>query len=179
MQTVNRRAHQLFLFNPLHNDFVAGEVAIFPTAVTRQKALKQYIYLLCFIALPMIVIITVLVALIGYRIELLLLVQLFTAAITCAYFILNRYFCDRVLRYHGTVLYGEVLRQEVLPSIQTIGSGSTTRIIYRFMTPDEQVIIDSVDMLSLMNRLPDGRKYPEAGVQIAVLYANKNNHKLL
>lgn len=179
MQQRKRTGSRLFLFNTLHEDFVEDTDTDFPTAVTRKKAVRQYVFLMLVIAFPMIIAITVLVAIAGFRIEFLLVVELVTALITCAYFVLKRYLQDRVLRYKGQVIYGEIIRQEILPAYGNIGTSTFTRIYYRFLTPDNERKISSIDLADVMHRMPDGRKYPEAGTPIAILYANENNYKLL
>lgn len=170
---------RLFLFRPVHEPFVMGQLTELPTAVTRKKAVRQYVFLMFAIATPMIIIITGLVALAGYDFELLLLVEITTALITCAYFVLRRYLQDRLLRHQGKIVYGEIVRHEMLPGYANMGSAIITRIFYRFKTLDDNHITTSVDLAYAMNRLPDGRKYPEPGTQVAVLYVNEKNHRLL
>ncbi|MEL6403177.1 MAG: hypothetical protein AAFR81_02330 [Chloroflexota bacterium] len=171
--------NHLFLFRPIHQPFVMGELDTLPTAVTRKRAVRQYVFLMFIIAAPMIAIITSLVAFAGYDYEWLFLVQVATALLTCAYFVLRRYLQDRILRHNGKVLYGEVIRHEMLPGYANISSSIITRIFYRFKVADDAYVVDSVDLGYAMNRLPDGRKYPEPGTSIAVLYANEKNHRLL
>ena len=163
----NRARNHLFLFNTLHEDFVNGNEEEFPSAVTRKKAVRQYVFLMFVIALPMVLAITLLVAVAGFPIEFLLLVELVTAFSVCAYFVLQRYLRDRVLRHEGVVVYGEIVRQELLPVYGNMGTSIVTRIFYRFMTPENERKIASVDLSNITHRMPDGRKYPEAGTPIA------------
>lgn len=172
-------AQRLFLFDPMHNDFVEGEVNSLPTAVTRKIAVRQYVYLMFLVASPLILLITVLVAMAGYQVQLLLIVEIITALVTCAYFVLKRYLQDRVLRHHGNIVYGEIVRHEILPTYSGVNSGIITRIFYRFITPDNERIINWIDYEQIANRLPDGRTFPEVGTPVAILYANEKNHKLL
>ena len=157
--TLNR----LYLFNLVHQEFVEGKLAVFPTAVTRKIAVRQFVYLFLLIALPMVLFITVMIAWAGYQIEFLLLVELVTALVSCAFFVLRGYLKDRVLRYKGNVIYGEVIRQEEMPGYANIGTSTITRIFYRFINPQEKTVIDCIDLNHVMHRLPDGRKYPEPG----------------
>ncbi|GAB5491507.1 MAG: hypothetical protein Phog2KO_17220 [Phototrophicaceae bacterium] len=168
----------LYIFNLIHNDFVKGDESVLPTAVTRKIAVRQYVFLMLVIALPIIILITSLVAIAGYPIDLLLLVELLTALIACAYFVLTRYLKDRELRRKGQIIYGEVIRHDILP-YSDIGTITVTRIFYRFLTPEKERIIDFIDCPYIAQRLPDGRKYPPVGTAIAILYANNTNHKLL
>lgn len=168
----------LYLFNTIHNEFVNGDDSVLPTAVTRKIAVRQYVFLMLVIALPMMIIITSLVAIAGYHIELLLIVEFLTALVACAYFVLRRYFKDRELRYKGQIIYGEVIRQDILP-YSNIGTSTVTRIFYRFLSPEKERIINFVDCAYITQRLPDGRKYPPVGTTIAILYANETNHTLL
>ncbi|MEO1289207.1 MAG: hypothetical protein AAFV93_15695 [Chloroflexota bacterium] len=172
-------AQRLFLFNVAHRAFVEGNESTFPTAVTRKIAVRQYVFLMFVIASPLILAITVLVAMAGYPVQLLLIVEIITALATCAYFVLKRYLKDRVLRYQGNIVYGEVVRHEVLPTYSGARSGIVTRIFYRFVTPSNERLINWVDYEQIANRLPDGRQFPDIGTPVAVLYANDKNHKLL
>lgn len=178
-QPLSQLNRHLFLFRLIHEPFVTGELATLPTAVTRERAIRQYVFLIFVVAAPMIIIITSLVAFAGYEYEWLFLVQMMTALLTCAYFVLHRYLQDRILRHQGRVLYGEVIRHEMMPGYATMSSSIITRIFYRFKVADDAYVVDSVDLSFAMNRLPDGRKYPEPGTPIAVLYANDKNHRLL
>lgn len=179
MNPQKRNRNRLFLFNTIHENFVHGDDKHFPSAVTRKKAVRQYVFLMFVIALPMVLTITLLIAVAGFNIQLLLIVELVTALIICAYFVLRQYLRDRVLRYDGIIIYGEIVRQEMLPIYGSMGTSTVTRIFYRFATPDNERKIDSVDLSNITHRMPDGRKYPSAGTPIAVLYANDNNHRLL
>ncbi len=169
----------LYLFDINHRDFVSGNDAVLPTAVTRKIAVRQYVYLMFFVAFPLILLITLLVAIAGYHIEFLLVVELITALVTCAYFVLSRYLKDRELRYKGQILYGEIIRQDMLPSYSGIGTGTVTRLFYRFVTPENERIVNFVDCAYSAFRMPDGRKYPKVGTPIAILYASPKNHKIL
>lgn len=169
----------LFLFDTSHREFVAGNETVLPTAVTRKIAVRQYVYLMFFVAFPLILLITLLVAIAGYRIEFLLVVELLTALITCAYFVLSRYWKDRELRRKGDIIYGEIIRQDILPSYSGIGVSTITRLFYRFITPNKERTINFIECAHITNRMPDGRKYPKVGTPVAILYASKKNHKLL
>lgn len=169
---------RLFLFNLIHRDFVDGNTSI-TTLTTRKIAVRKYVFLMFFIALPLVITITVLIALAGYRIELLLITEILTALIASAYFILRQYLKDRVLRHQGDLVYGEIIRQEIIPRYSGLGANVVTRIFYRFSTPDSERIIRWVEFNNMTNHLPDGRKYPEVGTPIVILYANDSNHKLL
>ena len=136
---------RLFLFNLAHRDFVDGNDTHISTLTTRKIAVRQYVFLMFFVASPLIIIITVLIALAGYRIELLLITEIMTALIASAYFILRRYLKDRVLRHQGDLVYGEVIRHELLPRYSGIGASVVTRIFYRYSTPDSERIIRWID----------------------------------
>lgn len=171
--------NNLFLFNLLHQKFVQGETNILPTLITRQRAIRQYMFLMFLIAFPIIILITVLISMSGHRITLILPAELITALLTCAYFVCSWYLRDRKLRKQGQIIFGEVMRQEILPTYAKIGTSTITRIHYRFLTPNNERLINSIDFSSVIHRMPDGRKYPQAGTPVAVLYANEKNHKLL
>jgi|GEM_PF-6239180 len=179
MQQRQNTANRLYLFNINHRDFVEGVCDTLPTAVTRKVAIRQYVFLMFMLAFPMIITITVLVAMAGFQIQFLLVVELVTALLTCAYFVLKRYLQDRVLRYQGNIIYGEVIRQEILPGYSSIGTTTITRIFYRFLNADNERVIDCIDLTYIGHRMPDGRKYPDAGTPVAILYANDKNHKIL
>ena len=98
MQRQRYRRNPLYLFNMAHRQFVDGDVEQFPTAITGKFALQQFLYLFLLIALPMLIFITVMVAWAGYRVELLIVVELFTGLISCAYFVLRAYQRDQVLK---------------------------------------------------------------------------------
>lgn len=168
----------LYLLDMIHQDFVEGNESILPTAVTRKVAVRQYVYLMFFVAFPLIILITLLVSIAGYHIEFLLTVELLTSLVTCAYFVISRYIKDRELRRKGQIIYGEVIRQDIIPSY-SIGTSSITRIFYRFITPEKERIINFIDCAYIAHRLPDGRKYPKVGTSVAILYATDKNHKLL
>jgi hypothetical protein len=177
---VSRNQHSsLFLFNILHEDFVRDESTLLPTMITAQRAIRQYLFLMFLIAFPMMIAITLLISLTGHQILLLLALELLTALLTCAYFVSGWYLRDKKLLNKGQIVFGEVMRQEILPGYANIGTSTITRIHYRFVTPENERVINSIDLSSVMHRLPDGRKYPQAGTAIAVLYANEKNHKLL
>lgn len=171
--------NNLFLFNLLHEDFVQGTADCLPTLITRERAIRQYLFLMFLIAFPIIIITTFLISLTGHRITLILPAQLLTALLTCAYFVLGWYWRDKKLSKDGQLVFGEVLRQEILPSYPQIGTSTITRIHYRFLTPRNERVINSITLSNIMHRMPDGRKYPQVGTPIAVLYANPKNHKLL
>ena len=179
MQRHRYTQNRLYLFNLVHRDFVEGKLDVFPTAVTRKFAVRQFVYLFLLIALPMVLFITVMIAWAGYHIEFLLIVELVTALLSCAYFVLRGYLKDRGLRYKGNIIYGEVIRQDEIPGYANIGTSTITRIFYRFINSQEKPVIACIDLNNVMHRLPDGRKYPAPGTPVAILYANDKNHKLL
>ncbi|MGJ3238316.1 MAG: hypothetical protein ACFE0Q_06385 [Anaerolineae bacterium] len=172
-------ASSVYLFNLRHYDFVQGDTATLPTAVTRKIAIRQYIYLMFVVCAPIIIGILIAVYLLKMVIEWVLLMTLTTALVTCAVIVLRRYLRDRTLRHHGVILYGEVLRQDILPGYAYIGRHINTRIFYYFLTPDDERVVDCVDISHNIYRMPDERKYPEAGTSVAILYVNKSNYKLL
>jgi hypothetical protein len=176
---MHNQHHGLFLFNLLHENFVRGESQFLPTLVTGKRAIRQYLFLMFLIAFPIILVIILLISLTGHRVTLLLPVELLTALLTCGYFVTGWYLRDKKLVHQGQIVFGEVMRQEILPGYANIASSSITRIHYRFVSPDSKRLINSIDIVNVMHRMPDGRKYPEAGTSIAVLYANEKNHKLL
>lgn len=174
-----RRRNPLYLFNLTHREFVDGDVDKFPTAMTRKFAIQQFVYLFLIVALPMVILITTMVGWAGYRVEFLIPVEFFTAVISCAYFVVKDYLKDKILRDRGTILYGEVIRKDKLPGFKNIGASTVTRIFYRFAKPEQEAIIAYIDFSYQRHSLPDGRKYPETGTSVAILYANDKNHKLL
>lgn len=177
---VSQNQHNnLFLFNTIHEDFVCDETKLLPTMVTAKRAIRQYLFLMFLIAFPMIIAITLLISFVGHRITLLLPVELLTALLTCGYFVCGWYLRDKKLVNKGNIIFGEITRQEILPGYANIGTSTITRIHYRFVTPDNERVINSIDLSNVMHRMPDGRKYPQQGTPIAVLYANEKNHKLL
>jgi hypothetical protein len=97
--------------------------------------------------------------------------------LTCAYFVAGWYLRDKKLNDEGKIIFGEIIRQESLPAYANIGT--IIRIHYGFRTPQNEGLINNVTFSTVRKHLPDGRKYPQAGTPIAVLYANKKNHKLL
>lgn len=179
MQRQRYQRSPLYLFNPAHRDFVDGDVDKFPTAITGKFAIRQFVYLFLLIALPMVIFITAMVALVGYRVEFLLLVELFTALMTCTYFVLGAFLKDRVLYNEGNIIYGKVIRQEQMPGYSKIATSTVTRIFYHFINPEQERVIASIDLNYMRHSLPDGRKYPVEGTPVAILYANDKNHKLL
>src|SRR5688572_10801072 len=173
-----KQAHRLFLFNMAHEAYVNGESSELPTIVTLSRAIRQYVFLVLLIALPMIIAIILGTSLAGHRIVILFPTLLIVSLLVCAYFVLGGYWRDKRLLQSGKIIFGEVLRQDIIPAY-TIGTSTLTRIIYRFPTPENERKIGKIDLAHVILRMPDGRKYPVAGTPIAVLYANDKNYKLL
>jgi hypothetical protein len=173
-----KQAHRLFLFNMAHEAFVNGESSEFPTAVTLNRAIRQYVFLVLLIALPMVIFIVLGTSLAGHRIVVLFPTLLIVSLLVCAYFVLSGYLRDKRLLQSGRIVFGEVLRQDIIPAY-TIGTTTITRIIYRFPISETERKIGKIDLAYVILRMPDGRKYPTAGTPIAVLYANDKNYKLL
>jgi hypothetical protein len=174
----NQQAHRLFLFNLAHDAYVEGKSTELPTATTLNRAIRQYVFLMLLIALPMVIAISLLTSFAGHRIVVLMPILLVVSLIVCAGYVMSSYWRDRNLLRSGKILFGEVLRQDIVPAY-TIGTSTLTRIIYRFQTPNNERIIGKIDLAHVILRMPDGRKYPTAGTPIAVLYANDKNYKLL
>jgi hypothetical protein len=175
----NQQAHRLFLFNLAHDAYVEGKSSEFPTATTLSRAIRQYVFLMLLIALPMILFISLLTSFAGHRIIVLMPILLLVSLLVCAWFVIAGYWRDRKLLRSGKIVFGEVLRQDIIPAYANIGTSTITRIIYRFHTPENERKIGKIDFAHVMLRMPDGRKYPAAGTPIAVLYANDKNYKLL
>jgi hypothetical protein len=173
-----KQAHRLFLFNLLNEAFVNGESSELPTAITLNRAIRQYVFLVLLIALPMVIFIVLGTSLAGHRIVILFPTLLLVSLLVCAYFVLRAYWRDKRLLQSGRIIFGEVLRQDIIPTY-TIGTSTITRIIYRFNTPENERKIGKIDLAHVILRMPDGRKYPAAGTPIAVFYANDKNYKLL
>lgn len=171
-------SNRLYFFDLIHHDFVAGEEKVFPSAVTRDIAIKQFSYLMLVIALPMIIFITLMISLAGYDYELLIIVEIVTAVFVCGYFVLRRYLKDRELRHHGQIIFGQVVRVDE-SGYTGIGSSNLVRVYYRFLNNENRRVIAYVDLNYVMHRLPDGRKYPSPGTPVAILYASEQNYKLL
>ena len=174
----NPQAHRLFLFNLLHEDYVKGESSEFPSATTLNRAIRQYVFLMLSTALPMVLAISLLTNFAGHRVVVLLPTLLLVSLLVCAYFVLGGYWRDKKLLRSGKIIFGEVLRQDIMPAY-ALGTSTITRIIYRFPTPDNERIIGKIDLAHVILRMPDGRKYPTAGTPIAIVYANEKNYKLL
>lgn len=174
----NQQAHRLFLFNLVHDAYVKGESSELPSATTLNRAIRQYVFLMLLIALPMVIAISLLTSFSGHRIVVLLPILLLVSLIACAYFVITAYWRDKQLLRSGKIVFGEVLRQDIIPAY-AVGTSTLTRIIYRFHTPSNERRIGKIDLAHVILRMPDGRKYPTAGTPIAVLYANDKNYKLL
>jgi len=172
----------IYLFNQQNRAFMRGETAINANAVTAKKAFRQFSFLFLLVALPMIIAISLLVAAAGHPIGLLVSVEFSVALVLCIYFAIRNYYHDWVLRSRGQIVLGEVIHHDILPAFGNVSSSTITRIYYRFQIPGDKTderIIDSVDMAFVMNRLPDGRKYPVPHTTIAILFADEQHHKLL
>lgn len=174
----DKQAHRLFLFNTAHEAYLNGETSELPTVVTLSRAIRQYVFLVLLIALPMIIAIILGTSLAGHRIVILFPTLLIVSLLVCAYFVLGGYWRDKQLLQSGKIIFGEVLRQDIIPAY-ALGTSTLTRIIYRFATPENERKIGKIDLAHVILRMPDGRKYPTAGTPIAVLYANDKNYKLL
>jgi hypothetical protein len=173
-----KQAHRLFLFNLANEAYVNGESSELPTAVTLNRAIRQYVFLVLLIALPMVLCIVIGTSLAGHRVVVLFPTLLILSLVVCAYFVLGSYWRDKRLLQSGRVIFGEVLRQDIIPTY-ALGTSTLTRIIYRFQSPENERRIGKIDLAHVILRMPDGRKYPSAGTPIAVLYANEKNYKLL
>ena len=173
-----KQAHRLFLFNLNNEAYVNGESSEIPTVVSLNRAIRQYVFLVLLIALPMVLCIVLGTSLAGHRIVVLFPLLLIVSLLVCAYFVFSSYWRDKRLLQSGRIIFGEVIRQDIIPTY-AIGTSTITRIIYRFHSPENERKIGKIDLAHVILRMPDGRKYPVAGTPIAVLYANDKNYKLL
>lgn len=175
----SRQYEALFLFDNKHRVFIKDNERL-PVIVKPSYGLRYFSAIFFAIALPIVVIITLLVQFAGYDIWLLLPVELITAAALSAYFAFKSYWRWRGLSSNGQILYGEIIHSDTLPAVNGMMTNNTiNRIYYEFTTPDRENVIHNVDLNYQGERLPDGRKYPDIGTRIAILYAGKNNHVLL
>jgi hypothetical protein len=167
----------IFLFNSQNKPIITGQVQSI-TPITIAYTLRYFAMLFLLIALPLIVLIVALVSWAGYSVRLMLPVQLLVGGLVCAYLSLAMHLRWRRLATHGHILYGEIIHSDTQPSFN-LSTTVTTRITYRIITPQNQRVIDTVDLRYPAQRLPDGRRYPGVGARIAVLYVDQENHTLL
>ncbi|MDQ7035563.1 MAG: hypothetical protein Q9P01_12215 [Anaerolineae bacterium] len=171
--------NNLFLFNPLHDPFIRGDMPTLPTAMKPSHALRYFFILLILVALPASLIITLLISLTGRNVFVLLPVEIIAAFVACAYIALMGYWHDRALLRSGKVLIGEVIDCDTRPVIGTASHRIVTRMRYRFATPDNTSVVKTVNLAYSRQQLPDGRRYPQVGTKIAVLYADSRHQMLL
>ena len=175
----SRQYEAIFLFDTKHEVFVQGDSPL-PVIVKPSYGLQYFGALFFFISLPIVIVMSMLVQFAGYDIWLLLPVEIGSAIILSAYFAFKSYWRWRALSKNGRVILGEVIHSDTLPAMNgVVTNNNITRIYYQFDTPDADSIIHNVDLNYPSERLPDGRKYPDIGTRVAVLYAGKNNHALL
>lgn len=169
----------LFLFNPQHDSFIRGDVRVLPTVMTPQQAIRYFATLFLLIALPASLIITLLISLTGRHIFLLLPIELLAAILACAFVTMMGYWHDHALMRSGKIVIGEIIDADSRPVIGTPSQRTITRLKYRFATPDNQAITKTISLEHIRQHLPDGRRYPEVGTKIAVLYADSRHQMLL
>src|SRR5690242_8022929 len=136
----NQQAHRLFLFNLANDAYVEGKSTELPTATTLNRAIRRYVFLMLLIAVPMVIAISLLTSFAGHRIIFLLPILMLVSLIVCAVYVVGGYLRDRTLLRSGKIVFGEVLRQDIVPAY-TLGTSTLTRIIYRFNTPNNERII--------------------------------------
>jgi hypothetical protein len=171
--------NNLFLFNPVHDPFVRGDMRTLPTAMTTQQAMRYFILLLLLVALPVSLMITLLVSLTGRNILFLLPCEILAAVMACSYVAFMGYQHDRALVHSGKVVIGEIIDCDARPVLGAPGHRVVTRMSYRFATPDNKAVVRTVNLEHIRQQLPDGRHYPQVGTKIAVLYADSRHQMLL
>jgi hypothetical protein len=179
MIQIQQLPNNLFLFNPQHGSFLRGEVQTLPTAMTRQQALRYFGALLLTVALPASLLITVLIAMTGRDVTSLLLIELASAIFACGYVAFMSYRHDRALMRHGQIVIGEIIACDRRPIGGLPGHRIVTRMRYRFATPQNKPIVKTVNFDHHRQYLPDGRRYPDVGTKIAILYADRHHQLLL
>jgi hypothetical protein len=167
-----------FVFTLQHEHYLHGENPRPAALLTGKQAIQQFNILFGMITLPMILVITLLVSLAGHPVQLLLPILLLTGLTASSYFAYRRYHRDRKLSLKGQVIYGSIVHREELAPYPS-ATGTITRVIYRFQMPDGTVHVDRQDLSFPGDRLPDGRKYPQVGTPVAVLYADPHTYLLL
>lgn len=171
--------NNLFLFNPLHDPFIRGNNRILPTALTPLQALRYFFVLLMLVAIPVSLIITLLISLTGRNVFVLLPVEVIAAFVTCAFVTLMGYWHDHALTRSGKVVIGEIIDCDTRSVTGAASHRIVTRMRYRFATPNNTSVIKTVNLAHIRQQLPDGRRYPQVGTKIAVLYADSRHQMLL
>lgn len=169
----------VFLFDTHHESFLQEQGGTIIGATTKGRAFQKFMVMFFLVALPIALAISLLVRIAGYNIVILLPFELLLGAVMSACFAFISYRQDHHLLTQGTVIYGEIVHSETQPVYTNIANNLATRLHYRFMTPNQETVIGKIDLNYPMQRLPDGRKYPEIGSKIAVLYADTKNHQVL
>ena len=171
--------NSLFLFNPQHDPFLRGDIHTLPTAMTVSQAIRYFAVLLLLIALPASLLITLLVSLTGRNVSFLLPTEIIVAIAACSFVAFMGYWHDRALIRSGKIVIGEVIDCDSRAVLGAPGHRVVTRMRYRFATPENEAMVKTVNLEHIRQQMPDGRRYPEVGTKIAILYADSRHHMLL
>ena len=147
---------QYFLFNPAHEAYINGDTSHLPT-VTPFHALQFFARLFLLIAMPIALILTTLVALMGFSFQPVLALEVLAALAISAGIVGWRYLRVWYLTQHGQLLRGKIIDYATRPTL-SLSNQTVTVLLYQFRTPDNNLIRTSVP---LAERLPDGRPYPD------------------
>ncbi len=165
---------QSFLFNLAHEAYINGETDHLST-VTPLHALQLFGRLFLLIALPIALILTMPVALMGFSFQPVLALEVLVAVAICASLAGWRYLRVSYLVQNGQLVRGKIIDYDTRPTL-SLSNQSVTVLQYQFRTPDNKLIRRSVP---LADRLPDGRPYPNTGTTLTILYRTPKHHLVL
>lgn len=169
--------NKIFLFNTQNRPLLTGDIA-HPQPITLSYAIRYFALIFFAVGLPMMLLISLLVMAAGYPVRFMLPIQLVITLGMSVYFTMRMFIKWRTLAQEGRILYGEIIHRETQPNF-TLSNNIVTLLHYRIITPDNDHVGDRVSLTHPNQRMPDGRKYPDVGTRIAVLYASDQNHTLL
>lgn len=169
----------VFIFNSEYRTLAEMMDNGLPVYVDVRHVLRYFAMVFGLVALPMSLVIILLVQIAGYSIWLLLPIELLAALLISFYYAFRWYRRWTALAERGQVIYGEIIHSDALPAFTRLSNATTTRFYYRFFTPDNERVVDQVELNYAAQRMPDGRKYPDVGARVAVLYASPKDYALL
>jgi hypothetical protein len=165
---------QSFLFNLAHEAYINGDTAHLPT-VTPFHALQFFARLFLLIAMPIALILTAFIALMGFSFQPVLALEVLAALAISAGIVGWRYLRVRYLAQHGQLIKGKIIDYATRPTL-SLSNQTVTVLLYQFRTPANKLIRTSVP---LADRLPDGRPYPDIGTTLTILYRTPEHHLVL
>jgi len=165
----------LFLFRLQNQHYVMGESDTVSGAATINQALQFFLMFFVMIGLPLAVMIIVLVGIVkGFSFFDAALI-LGMALLSCAYMSVVSYRKGKQLVTSGRIALGEVTAYDTRMSFSKHGYKPSIRMHYQFAI-DEGKQVSGSKLVGVSDTLRDGRKLPDVGTSLVILYTGENWH---